>query len=118
MRNHADPEPGPGQTLKSQKVDLLEQNDAFRKAENQGLFAHFCLFPCSWIQIRARISNTNPDPGQPNQGGSWIHNSGEISVAGSGCLSRIRIFSIPTPRSASKNLSILTKKVVSKLSEI
>ncbi len=32
--------------------------------------------------------------------------------------SRIRIFSIPDPGSASKNLSILTKKFVSKLSEI
>jgi hypothetical protein len=42
---------------------------------------------------------------------------------GSGCLSRIRIFSIPNPSfidpgSASKNLSILTQKMVSKLSEI
>jgi hypothetical protein len=36
----------------------------------------------------------------------------------SGCLSRIRIFSIPDPGSASKNLSILTQKMVSKLSEI
>ncbi len=34
------------------------------------------------------------------------------------CLSRIRIFSIPDPGSASKNLSILTQKIVSKLSEI
>jgi hypothetical protein len=32
--------------------------------------------------------------------------------------SRIRIFSIPDPGSASKNLSILTQKMVSKLSEI
>jgi hypothetical protein len=32
--------------------------------------------------------------------------------------SRIRIFSIPNPGSASKNLRILTQKIVSKLSEI
>ncbi len=41
----------------------------------------------------------------------------ESSVAYLGCLSRIRIFSIPDPGSASKNLSILTQKLVSKLSE-
>ncbi len=35
-----------------------------------------------------------------------------------GCLSRIRTFSIPDPRSASKNRSILTQKIVSKLSEM
>jgi hypothetical protein len=35
-----------------------------------------------------------------------IHNS----VADPGCLSRIRLFSIPDPGSASKNLSILTPK--------
>ncbi len=45
------------------------------------------------------------------------------SDADPGCLSRIRIFSIPDPNffhpgSASKNLSILTQKIVSKLSEI
>jgi hypothetical protein len=32
--------------------------------------------------------------------------------------SRIRIFSFPDPRSASKNFSILTQKMVSKLSDI
>ncbi len=48
-----------------------------------------------------------------------------ISVADPGCLSRIRIISsririfyIPDPGSASKNLSILTQTIVSKLSEI
>ncbi len=41
-----------------------------------------------------------------------------FSVADPGCLSRIRIFSIPDPGSASKNLSILSRKMVSKLSEI
>jgi hypothetical protein len=51
-----------------------------------------------------------------------------VSVEDPGCLSRIPIFSIPdpgsrvkkTPRSASasKNLSILIQKIVSKLSEI
>jgi hypothetical protein len=43
-----------------------------------------------------------------------------ISVAHPGCLSRILIgiFSIPDPGSASKNLSILTQKIVSELSEI
>ncbi len=35
-----------------------------------------------------------------------------------GCLSRIRIFSIPDSGSGSKNLSILTQKIVSKFSEI
>ncbi len=47
------------------------------------------------------------------------------SVADPGCLSRIRFFSIPDPhisipdpRSASKNFSILTQKMVSKLEEI
>jgi hypothetical protein len=45
---------------------------------------------------------------------SWL----KISVADPGCLSRIRIFSIPDSGSASKNLSILTQKIVSKLSEI
>jgi hypothetical protein len=34
------------------------------------------------------------------------------SVADPGCLSRIRIFSISDPGSASKNLSILTQKIV------
>jgi hypothetical protein len=33
-----------------------------------------------------------------------------ISVADPGCLSRIRLFSIPDPGSSSKNLSILTPK--------
>jgi hypothetical protein len=42
----------------------------------------------------------------------------EISVADPGCLSRILIFSIPYPGYASKNLTILTQKMVSKLSEI
>ncbi len=45
-----------------------------------------------------------------------IHIDGS-SVVDPGCLSRIRIFSIPDPRSTSKNLSILTQKIVSKLSE-
>ncbi len=40
------------------------------------------------------------------------------SVADPGWLSRIRIFSIPYPGSASKNLSILTQKIVYKLSAI
>jgi hypothetical protein len=40
------------------------------------------------------------------------------SVADPGCLTRIRIFSIPDTGSAAKNLSILTPKIVSKLSEI
>jgi hypothetical protein len=40
------------------------------------------------------------------------------SVADPGCLSRIRIFSIPDPGFASENLSILAQKMVSKLSEI
>jgi hypothetical protein len=40
------------------------------------------------------------------------------SVVDPGCLSRIQIVSIPHPGSASKNLSILTQKIVSKLSEI
>jgi hypothetical protein len=55
------------------------------------------------------------------QEGSVAGNLGrpEISsVADPGCLSRIRIFSIPDPEFASKNLSILTPKIVSKLSEI
>ncbi len=51
----------------------------------------------------------------------------KISVADPGCLSRIRNFSHPgsrikkipdPPGSASKNLSILTPKIVSKLLEI
>ncbi len=47
----------------------------------------------------------------------------DSSVADPGCLSRMRIFSIPDlnffhPGSASKNLSILTQKIYSKLSEI
>jgi hypothetical protein len=67
------------------------------------------------------------DPGW-KKFGSWITISdlstneqiGKVcgSVADPGGLSRIRIFSIPDPRSASKILSILTKKMVSKLSEI
>ncbi len=40
------------------------------------------------------------------------------SDADPGCLSRIRIFSIPDPGSASKNVSILTQKIVTVLSEI
>jgi hypothetical protein len=39
-------------------------------------------------------------------------------VADPGCLSRIRIFSIPDPGFPSKNLSILTQKMVSVLSEL
>ncbi len=35
-----------------------------------------------------------------------------------GCLSRIQIFSIPDPGSASNNLGVLTQKIVSNLSEI
>ncbi len=41
-----------------------------------------------------------------------------FSVAYPGCLSQFRIFPIPDPESTSKNLSILTQKIVSKLSEI
>ncbi len=41
-----------------------------------------------------------------------------FSVADPGCLSRIRFFSILDPGSASKNLSILTQKMASKLSEM
>jgi hypothetical protein len=37
------------------------------------------------------------------------------SVADPGCLSRIRLFSIPDPGSTKKNLSIFTQKIVSKL---
>jgi hypothetical protein len=52
-----------------------------------------------------------------------VNNQTKNSVADPGCLSRIRIFSIPDPNffypgSASKNLSILTQTIVSKLSEI
>ncbi len=40
------------------------------------------------------------------------------SVADPGCFSRIWIFSIPDPGSASKNLSIFTQKIVFNLSEL
>jgi hypothetical protein len=46
------------------------------------------------------------------------HPQGYRQCCGPGSLSRIRIFSIPNPGSSSKNLSILTQKIVSKLSEI
>ncbi len=52
---------------------------------------------------------------------TWIRNTATSSVADPGCLSRILLFSIPDHGSASKNLSILTKKnkkMVSKLKKI
>ncbi len=65
-----------------------------------------------WIpQIRIRQNNASPT-------GIRIHNAGFNSVADPGCLSRIRIFSIADPGSISKNLSILTQKIVTKLPEI
>ncbi len=41
-----------------------------RKARKKtGLFVDFGQFPRSWIRIRIRIPNRDPDPGQPNQCG-------------------------------------------------
>jgi hypothetical protein len=47
-----------------------EGTEAFSKGKKLGLFDNFDQFPCSWIRIRIRIPNTDPDPGQPNQCGS------------------------------------------------
>ncbi len=64
------------------------------------------------IRIRIQNSQINADPCR-----SWIYNTGENQCCGSGMFiphpSRI-----PDPVSATKNLSILTQKIVSTLSEI
>ncbi len=80
---NADPDPDPGQTLKSQKVEFLHENmlkvrtikdkklsyegtKAFLKGRKPGLFVNFSQFTCSWIRMRIRIPNTDSDLGQPN----------------------------------------------------
>jgi hypothetical protein len=71
------PDPDPGQTLPSVKVEFLHENvldfsnrsenipkylhKLFLWAENQVYF-HFCLFPCSWFRIRITDPEPNPAP--------------------------------------------------------
>ncbi len=87
-----------------------------------------CCMRCarySWPSPRTTLS-TSSSPSAAAATGN--HFCLIRSVADPGCLSRIRIFSIPVlgsgvkkipdPGSASKNLSILTQNIVSKLSEI
>jgi hypothetical protein len=81
MRIHADP--GPGQTLKSQKVEFshkkilkvgnskkipMKFKQKLFDRQDSGLLIFFGQFRCSWIRIR--IPNTDPDPGQPHECGS------------------------------------------------
>jgi hypothetical protein len=71
-QTNANPDPDPGQTLQSQKVEsryignkakkIYEGTKTFLKGRKPG------QSQCSWIRIR--ITNTYPDPGQPNQRGS------------------------------------------------
>jgi len=42
----------------------------FLKGRKPDLFVNFNQFLCSWVRIRIRIPNTDPDPGQPNKCGS------------------------------------------------
>jgi hypothetical protein len=58
---NADPDPDPGQTLKSQKVKAC-------------LFVNFGKFLYSFIRIL--ILNTDADPGQSNKSGIRIHKTG------------------------------------------
>jgi hypothetical protein len=93
MRIHADPDPDPCLTLKSQKAEFLQKNILLigngsksiptkvqkpLKGSKPGLFVNFCRFQCSWIRIS--IPNTDLDPGQPfYQCGPMrirIHNTG------------------------------------------
>jgi hypothetical protein len=64
-------------------IHYYEGTKAFLKCRKPGLFGNFGRFPCSWIQVRIRIPNTDPDPGQLNQYGSVrirIHNAGLLNT--------------------------------------
>jgi hypothetical protein len=65
-----------------------------------------------WIRIRIRNTGFN------NMKCFCVPEVVTFSVADQGCLFRIRIFSIPNPNLNLKNLSILTRTIVFKLSEI
>jgi hypothetical protein len=49
------------------------------KGKKPGLFVNFGQFPCSWIRIR--ISNTDPDQGQPNECGPRRIGSTILAIA-------------------------------------
>jgi hypothetical protein len=74
-RIHADLDPDPGQTSKSQKLNFcikifVKYLRRYRSLFKPVFYINFGKFPCSWIRIRIRIPNTDPDPGHPTQCGS------------------------------------------------
>ncbi len=48
---------------------LIIRTKAILKVWKSGLFYHFGTFSCFWIQIL--ITNTDPDPGEPNPKPFW-----------------------------------------------
>jgi hypothetical protein len=58
------------------KRDLLRYYKSLFESLEISLFAKFCQFPCSWIQIRIRVPSVDPDPEAPNQcvsGSTTLH---------------------------------------------
>ncbi len=49
------------------KKHAYEGTKAFLRGMKPGLIVNFGQFPFSWIRIRIRIPNTEPDPRQPNE---------------------------------------------------
>ncbi len=45
---------------------MFEGTKTFFKVRKPGVFVNFFQFLCSWVPIRIRILNTDPDPGQLN----------------------------------------------------
>jgi hypothetical protein len=48
--------------VKGQKIPTYQGTKAFFKGRKPGFFVNFGQFPYSWIHIRIRIPNTDPDP--------------------------------------------------------
>jgi hypothetical protein len=86
MRNHADPEPDPGRTLQSQKVERKMILKVGNRSRNMVYLTNLVYFhapesrpgPAFPIRIRIPDSQNNAYPC-----GSWIHNTGENQCRGS-----------------------------------
>ncbi len=48
--------------LKGKKILTYQGTKVFLKGRKPVLFVNFGQFPCSWIRIRIRIPNKDPDP--------------------------------------------------------